>query len=88
MPFKFFELAFQGVDRFVHRLFESLRTVLGDQIFARHVQRNGGYLVSLFVVFIEFQNDLRSGRALGETVHLGHLRLYEIDEPAVGIDLH
>lgn len=82
------ELALEGVDRLVHRLLERLGLVTRDELFARHAERDGGYLVSLFVVLVEFQDDIRACGAFGEAVQFGHFRFHEVDQPTVGIELY
>ena len=86
--FELVDLPFQGVDRFVDRLFESPRTVAGYQILARHAERDGRYFVALILILVEFQNDFRSRRTVGEPVQFGHFRLYEFDQLPVGVEFH
>lgn len=53
-----------------------------------HVQRDGCEFISFFVVLIEFENDLGSGRALRKAVQLRHFGIHEFDEPFVGVEFH
>lgn len=80
------QLVLEGVDSLVDRLLECLGLVAGDQILARHAERDGGYLVAFFVVLIELENDLGACGALGETVQLRHLGIHEFDQPLVGVE--
>ena len=40
------------------------------------------------MVFIDFQNDLGTGRTLCEAVELFHFVLYEFDQPFVCVEFH
>ena len=62
--------------------------VFGHHILAGHVQRDGCEFISFFVVLIEFENDLGSGRALRKAVQLRHFGIHEFDEPFVGVEFH
>lgn len=52
------------------------------------MERDRCDLVSFFMVFIEFQNDLGTGRTLCEAVELFHFVLYEFDQPFVCVEFH
>ena len=58
------------------------------QVFARHMECDRCYLVSLFKVFIESENDLGTRRTLCEAVEFVHLVLDEFDQPFVGVEFH
>ena len=58
------------------------------QVFARHVECDRCYLVSLFKVFIKSENDLGTRRTLCEAVEFVHLVLDEFDQPFVGVEFH
>ena len=85
---EFVYLTLEGVDRFVHRLLEGFGLVAGHEVLARHMERDRCDLVSFFMVFIEFQNDLGTGRTLCEAVELFHFVLYEFDQPFVCVEFH
>ena len=64
--FEFVQLALDGVDRLVHRFLERSGLVACHQVFARHVECDRCYLVSLFKVFIKSENDLGTRRCLSD----------------------
>ena len=84
----FFYLALEGIYCSVDGFFECLAAAFGYEVVTWNVDAYGGYLVAVFVVLVEFENDFGTCLTFYEAVKFSHFGFDEVDEFLVGVEFN